>query len=164
LSKIRVLLADDNGQVLEYVREILSANGCEVIGTATDGQSGVDVAAELLPDVLVLDVFMRILNRIRAARRMLEVNPSIKVVFLTICKDPATCRAALEIGAFGYVIKPRLANDLIPAIEHARDGRRFVSPGCEQFSNKSSPFLIHASEMASWLRILAKAVFCAISG
>ena len=79
-----MLLADDNGQVLEYVREFLSANGCEVIGTVTDGQSAEDVAAELLPDVLVLDVFMPILNGIHAARRMLEVNPSIKVVFLTI--------------------------------------------------------------------------------
>jgi DNA-binding NarL/FixJ family response regulator len=131
LSRIRVLLADDNGQVLEYVREFLSGNGCEVIGTVTDGQSAVDVAAELLPDVLVLDVSVRALNGIHAARRMLEGNPCIKVVFLTICGDPDTCRAALELGAFGYVIKPCLANDLIPPIEHARDGRRFVSPGCE---------------------------------
>ena len=130
MSKIRVLLADDNRQVLEYVREFLSANGCEVVGTVTDGQSAVDVAAELLPDVLVLDVSMPILNGIHAAGRMLEVNPSIKVVFLTIHKDPDTCRAALEIGAFGYVLKPCLASDLIPAIEHARDGHRFVSPSC----------------------------------
>ena len=99
--------------------------------TVTDGQSPVDVAAELLPDVLVPDVSMRILNGIHAARRMLEGNPCIEVVFLTICEDPDTCRAALELGAFGYAIKPCLAIDLIPAIEHARDGRRFVSPGCE---------------------------------
>ena len=99
--------------------------------TATDGQSPVDVAAELLPDVLVPDVSMRILNGIHAARRVLDGNPCIKVVFPAICEDPDTCRAALELGAFGYVIKPCLANDLIPAIEHARDGPRFVSPGCE---------------------------------
>ncbi len=131
MSKIRVSFADDNGQVREYVREFLSGNGCEVIGTVTDGQSAADVAAELLPDVLVLDVSMRLLNGIHAARRVLDGNPCIKVVFLTICKDPDSCRAALELGAFGYIIKPRPANDLIPAIEHARDGPRFVSPGCE---------------------------------
>jgi DNA-binding NarL/FixJ family response regulator len=130
LSKIRVLLADDNRQVLEYVRQFLSANGCEVIGTVSDGQSAVDAAARLVPDVLVLDISMPILNGIHAARRILKVNPSIKIVFLTVYKDPDTFRAALETSAYGYVLKPRLANDLIPAIEHAKDGRRFVSPGC----------------------------------
>jgi len=131
LSKLRVLIADDNTQVLEYVREFLAGNGCEVIGTAADGQSAVDAAAQLLPDILVLDISMPILNGIRAARRVLEVNLSIKIVFLTAHKDPETCRVAMETGASCYVLKPRLASDLIPAIELAKDGRRFVSPGCE---------------------------------
>lgn len=131
MSKLRVLIADDNTQVLEYVREFLAANGCEVIGTAADGQSAVDAAAQLLPDILVLDISMPMLNGIRAARRVLEVNLSIKIVFLTAHKDPETCRVAMETGASCYVLKPRLASDLIPAIELAKDGRRFVSPGCE---------------------------------
>jgi DNA-binding NarL/FixJ family response regulator len=131
LSKIQVLLADDSRQVLEYVNEFLSANGCEVIGTVTDGQSAADAAAQLFPDVLVLDVYMPILNGIQAARRMIKVNPSIKIVFLTAHKDSDICRAALETGACGYVLKPRLASDLILAIKLAIDGRRFVSPGCE---------------------------------
>jgi len=126
LSKIRVLLADDNSQVLEYVREFLSGNGCEVVGSVTGGQAAVDAAAQLVPDVLVLDVSMPILNGIQAARRSLEGNASIKIVFLTVNKDPDTCRAAMETGACGYVLKPRLASDLIPAIKLANDGRRFV--------------------------------------
>jgi DNA-binding NarL/FixJ family response regulator len=130
LSKIRVLLADDNKQILEYVCQFLSVNGFEVIGTVTDGQSAVPAVAQLLPDVLVLDVSMPILNGIHAARRILEVNSALKIVFLTIQRDPDTCRVALETGAFGYVLKPRLASDLIPAIELAKEGRRFVSPGC----------------------------------
>ena len=131
MSKIRVLLADDNSQVLEYVREFLSGNGCEVVGSVTGGQAAVDAAAQLVPDVLVLDVSMPILNGIQAARRSLEGNASIKIVFLTVNKDPDTCRVAMETGACGYVLKPRLASDLIPAIKLANDGRRFVSPGCE---------------------------------
>jgi response regulator NasT len=125
------LLADDNKQVLEYVREFLTANGCEVIGTAADGQSAVDAAAQLLPDILILDIFMPVLNGIRAARRVLELNLPTKIVFLTAYSDPETCRAAMETGACCYVLKPRMASDLIPAIEFAKDGRRFVSPGCE---------------------------------
>jgi two-component system nitrate/nitrite response regulator NarL len=131
LSNLRVLLADDNKQVLEYVREFLTANGCEIIGTAADGQSAVDAAAQLLPDILILDISMPVLNGIRAATRVLELNPSIKIVFLTAHNDPETCHAAMETGACGYVLKLRLASDLIPAIEFAKDGRRFVSPGCE---------------------------------
>lgn len=131
LSKTRVLLADDNIQVLEYVRGFLSANHCEIVGAVTDGQAAVGSAALLLPDVIVLDLSMPILNGIEAARRILEAKPSTRVVFLTVEKDRETCSAAMETGACGYVLKPRLATDLIPAIELAKDGRRFVSPGCE---------------------------------
>lgn len=131
LSKIRVLLADDNVQVLEYVRDFLSANCCEVVSAVMDGQAAVGAAAQLLPDVVVLDLSMPVLNGIEAAKRMLEARPSTRVVFLTVEKDRDTCSAALEAGGCGYVLKPRLATDLIPAIELANDGRRFVSPGCE---------------------------------
>jgi DNA-binding NarL/FixJ family response regulator len=131
LGKIRVVLADDNIQVLEYVRDFLSANCCEVVGMVTDGQAAIEAATKLVPDVVVLDLSMPVLNGIEAAKRMLEANPSTRIVFLTVEKDPDTCHAALETGACGYVLKPRLATDLIPAIELAKDGRRFVSPGCE---------------------------------
>jgi len=131
LSKTRVLLADDNTQVLEYVREFLSANCCEVVGVVTDGEAAIVAAAQLLPDVVVLDISMPVLNGIEAAKRMLEANPSTKIVFLTVEKDKDTCRAALELGACGFVLKPRLATDLIPAIGLAKEGGRFVSSGCE---------------------------------
>jgi DNA-binding NarL/FixJ family response regulator len=131
LSKTRVLLADDNTQVLEYVRGFLSANCCEVVGVVTDGEAAISAAARLLPDVVVLDISMPVLNGIEAAKRMLESNPSTKIVFLTVEKDKDTCRAVLELGACGFVLKPRLATDLIPAIGRAKDGHRFVSSGCE---------------------------------
>ena len=131
MSKTRVLLADDNTQVLEYVRGFLSANCCEVVGAVTDGEAAISAAAQLLPDVVVLDISMPVLNGIEAAKRMLEANPSTKIVFLTVEKDKDTCRAVLELGACGFVLKPRLGSDLIPAIGMAKDGRRFVSSGCE---------------------------------
>jgi len=131
LSRIRVLLADDNIQVLEYVRDFLSANDCEVVGAVTEGQAAVDAAAQLLPDVVVLDLSMPVLNGIEAAKRMIEAKPSTRVVFLTVEKDRDTCHAALEVGVRGYVLKPRLATDLIRAITLANDGGCFVSPGCE---------------------------------
>jgi DNA-binding NarL/FixJ family response regulator len=115
--------------MLEYVRSFLSAESCEVIGSVSDGQAVVDAAKKLLPDVVVLDVSMPVFNGIEAARRLRAADPSIKIVFLTVDNDPDTCRVALDTGACGYVLKPRLATDLIPAIELARQGRRFLSPG-----------------------------------
>ena len=131
MSKTRVLLADDNIQVLEYVRGFLSANRCEVVGAVTDGEAALGAAAQLLPDVVVLDISMPVLNGIEAAKRMLEANPSTKIVFLTVEKDKDTCRAVLELGAYAFVLKSRLATDLIPAIGLAKEGHRFVSGGCE---------------------------------
>ena len=131
MSKTRVLLADDNLQVLEYVRGFLSANCCEIVGVVTDGKAAIDAAAQLLPDVVVLDISMPVLNGMEAAKRMLRAKPSTKIVFLTVERDKDTCRAVLEMGACGYVLKPRLATDLISAIGLAKDGHRFVSSGCE---------------------------------
>ena len=131
MSKIRILLADDHKQMREYVSDLLSADCCEVVAAVGDGQAAVDAAVQLIPDVAVLDISMPILNGIEAARRLQAVSPSISVVFLTVDKDRDTCRAALESGAYGYVLKPRLGTDLILAIKLAKEKRRFVSPGCE---------------------------------
>lgn len=87
---------------------------------------------KLRPDVVVLDTSMPILNGIQAAWRLRETDSEARIVFLTVEKDPEVCRVALETGALGYVLKPRLGADLIPAIKQARLGRRLVSPGCER--------------------------------
>jgi DNA-binding NarL/FixJ family response regulator len=131
VSKIRVLLADDNKDMLEYVRGVLSAGPYEVVGTADNGQAAVDAAAQLLPDVAVLDVSMPILNGIQAAKLLKKVHPTIKIVFLTVDRDPDTCQAALDAGALGYVYKLHLGRDLFPAIDSANEGRRFVSDGLQ---------------------------------
>ena len=131
MSKIRVLLADDHKRVLEYVCELLSADGCEVVGTVSDGQAVLDAAVKLCPDVTVLDISMPVLNGIQAASRLRQADPQAKIVFLTADQDLDICRAALETGALGYVLKAHLHKDLIPAIKHAQLSRRFVSQGCE---------------------------------
>lgn len=131
MSTIRVLLADDSIQVREYVREFLSSSCYEIVGAVGDGKAAVAAAALLQPDVVVLDLSMPVLNGIEAAKRIREGTPSTKIVFLSVEKDSDSCRAALNAGACGYVLKPRMLNDLLPAIESAIDGVRFISPGCE---------------------------------
>jgi DNA-binding NarL/FixJ family response regulator len=81
------------------VSKFVSRGGCKVVGLASDGQAAVESAAMLRPDVLVLDISMPRLNGIEAAKVMKERNPSTRIVFLTVEKDPDTCRTALDTGA-----------------------------------------------------------------
>jgi DNA-binding NarL/FixJ family response regulator len=96
-----------------------------------DGQAALDAVAKVHPDIVVLDVSMPVLNGIQVARRLRETDPDTKIVFLTVENNPDVCRAALETGALGYVLKARLRTDLILAIKQAKLGHRFVSEGCE---------------------------------
>lgn len=131
MSGVRILLVDDNRQVLDYVREFLSLGDYKVVGAVTDGQVALEAVARLVPDVIVLDISMPVLDGIEVARRVRKTQPGIKIIFLTVDMHPDICRTALQTGACGYVLKPRLATDLIPAIELAKNGGRFVSTGCE---------------------------------
>lgn len=132
MPKIGVLLADDNVQILQHVRELLSTNGCEVVGMVSDGQAALDAAMKLRPDVVVLDISMPIRNGFQVASSLRQTDPGAKIVFLTVNMDLDICLAALETGAYGYVLKARLGTDLIPAIEQAQSRCRFVSPGCDR--------------------------------
>ena len=127
LGRIRVLLADDHEAMLDRVARLL-ATECNVVGTATDGQQALDAARELKPDVLVLDISMPVMNGIETAHRLKEAGAETRIVFLTVHDDPDFAREALEAGALGYVIKPRIASDLAIAINEVYAGRSFVSP------------------------------------
>ena len=101
----------------------------EIIGSVSNGQSLFDTAMQLKPDVVVTDISMPILNGIEAAAQLRKSGCESKIVFLSIHSDPDFMRACLSIGALGYVIKPRMANELVHAIQEALAGRVFVSAG-----------------------------------
>ena len=127
MGRIRVLVADDHEAMLERVAELVKTE-YDVVGTATDGQQVLDAARELKPDVLVLDISMPVMNGIETAHRLKEAGAEARVVFLTVHDDPDFAREALEAGALGYVIKQRIASDLMIAINEVCAGRSFVSP------------------------------------
>ncbi len=129
MGRIRVLLADDHEAMLDRVTDLL-ADDCDVIGTAIDGRQALDAAQNLKPDVLVLDISMPVMNGFETARCLKEIGVKTRIVFLTVHDDPDFAREALEVGALGYVIKPRIVSDLLVAIKEAHAGRCFVSPHC----------------------------------
>ena len=124
---IRLLIADDHVEMREKVVGTLEAE-YSVVGAVGDGQEMLDMESRLKPDVVILDISMPIMNGIEAAMHLKERGSTAKIIFLTIHDEPAFFRAALEAGASGYVIKPRLASDLCLAIREVMAGRLFVSP------------------------------------
>ncbi len=124
--KIRVVLADDHPAVLANIRSTLGSD-FEVVAAVNNGNKAIDAVRLWEPDVLVIDISMPILDGLQAAKSLRNANCRAKIVFLTIHEDPDFVAAALSAGACGYVLKPRLATDLVLAIREAMLGHTFVS-------------------------------------
>jgi len=123
----RVLLADDHAEMLTQTRNVL-AEDFEIVGAVANGFDVIKATVQCDPDVVVLDITMPGLDGIEAARRLSKSGCRAKLVFLTVHEDPDYVRAGLRAGGSAYVIKARLASDLVPAIHEALEGNRFISP------------------------------------
>ena len=124
--KIKVLLADDHPPLVEAALAILKPH-YHIVGIATDGAMLVSEALRLLPEVIVSDITMPVLNGIEAIHRLRLSNSQSKVVFLTVHAEEEFLKACMAEGALGYVLKSRMKTQLIPAIEAALEGRSYVS-------------------------------------
>ena len=123
----RVLLADDHPAMLALTAAAL-AGECLVVGSVGDGRALLAEAERLRPDVIVLDITMPRLDGIEAARQLRGSQWPARLVFLTVYEDADFAQAALDAGGLGFVVKARLASDLLPAIRAALADRRFISP------------------------------------
>ena len=104
------------------------ADECLVVGSVGDGRELLAEAERLHPDVIVLDITMPRLDGIEAARQLRRMQRPARIVFLTVHEDADYARAALDAGGLGYVVKTRLASDLLPAIRAALADQCFISP------------------------------------
>jgi DNA-binding NarL/FixJ family response regulator len=123
----RVLLADDHAEILIQTRNVL-AGEFEIVGCVANGFDLLKATVRYDPDIVVLDITMPGLDGIETARRLEKSGCRAKLVFLTVHEDPDYVRAALRAGGCAYVIKARLASDLVSAVHEALEGNRFVSP------------------------------------
>ena len=127
MSRPRVLLADDHRIVAEALKSLLEQE-FELVAVVEDGRQLVETARRLRPDVIVADITMPHLNGIDALVQLMKDNPAVRVVFLTMHKDAAYARRALDAGARGYVLKHSAQAELFLAVRAALDGKTFVTP------------------------------------
>jgi DNA-binding NarL/FixJ family response regulator len=123
---VRVLLVDDNKAMLARASAALSP-ACQVVGAVQDGSTALDAAKALRPDVIVLDISMPGMNGFELASQLHRAGSTAALVYLTVHDDQDFVDAARKAGAIGYVVKRRLATDLITAVREARARRVFVS-------------------------------------
>ena len=128
LPLIRVLVVEDFEDWRRQVRFMIQARTeWQVIAEASDGSEAIQKAEELKPDLIVVDVGLPKLNGIEAARKIRQLSPSSKIVFLSLNKDLEVVRTALSTGALGYVLKTDARSELLPAMDAVLQGRRYLS-------------------------------------
>jgi len=127
--KQRILIADDHEVVRRGLVTLLQSHeGWEVCGEARDGREAVEMAKKLKPDVVILDVGMPNLNGLAATQQLARLEPTCKIIVLTITDSDQVIREALDAGARGFVLKSDAARDLVSAVEALLRNRVFFTP------------------------------------
>jgi DNA-binding NarL/FixJ family response regulator len=126
VHSIRLVLADDNPEVLETLTDMLQSDYV-VAGALSNGTSVLQKVAELKPDIIILDISLPDMTGFDVARQLKKRGCSAKVIFLTVHENIDFVRAAFELDAAGYVFKSRISSDLVEAINTISHGGRFSS-------------------------------------
>ncbi len=127
MKRARIILADDHLFLLDAIKNLLEPE-FEVVGTFDNGHALVEAAAELHPDVIVLDIGMPLMNGLNAGQRLKQVMPSVKLIYLTMNQDPDLAAEAFRLGAAGYLVKNSAASELVHAIREVLRGGSYVTP------------------------------------
>jgi DNA-binding NarL/FixJ family response regulator len=127
-SAVRVLVVDDYEPFRQLVSSTLRKRpALQIVGEASDGLEAVRQTEKLKPDLILLDIGLPAMNGIEAARRIRKLAPESKIIFLTQESSPDVMKEALNLGAWGYVVKARAGSDLLVAVEAVILGKHFVS-------------------------------------
>ncbi len=130
MSRIRVLLADDQVLFVESLRTVIeqSAKDIEVVGVAHNGEEAVAEVEKHAPDVVIMDVRMPVMDGVQATSRILSRNPAVRIMMLTTFGDDEYVKQALELGAMGYLLKDIPPADLVSAIHAVYGGAFLIAP------------------------------------
>lgn len=135
---IRVVIADDHALFRQGLTELLAGAGSfTVAGTAENGTDALSAVRLSRPDVLILDITMPGMDGFEVARRIREEGIPVKVLMLSMHKEPAAVRRALDLGVDGYILKEEAFDELANAIRAVAGGERFLSPPVRRLLNRA---------------------------
>ena len=126
-ARPRVLVADDHPLMLQALARLIAVE-CDVVGTVSDGLAVVAAVQATSPDVVVMDVSMPGLDGVATAARLKQLGATARVVLVTMHRGHEDVNDGMALGAIGFVVKDRLAADLMPAIRAVLAGHSFLSP------------------------------------
>jgi len=127
MDKIRILVVDDHALVRDGIRSLLNAYyDMEIIGEAVDGRDATEKAKELVPDIIIMDLAMPVMDGFQATRHITKQLPQIKVIILTQHDNREYKSLCQEIGAVGFVPKRALAQELVSAIRAVQEGHSYL--------------------------------------
>lgn len=137
---IKILVVDDREMIRTQLSQFLGDYPeFRVVGVAGDGAEAVARAAELAPDLVLMDVSMPGMDGIEATRLITERLPRVKVVMLTLYTSAENCERALRAGAAGYLLKDNVVEEVVDAINAVMTGGTFFSPALEPIDSGSDP-------------------------
>lgn len=125
-NRSRILIADDHNLIAELCKRLLETE-FEVVGVVGDGRALLRAAGELMPDVIVIDIAMPILNGLDAGRQVKQTLPAVKLVYLTMNSDPEVAAEAFARGASGYLLKTCAASEMVLAVREVLRGKTYLS-------------------------------------
>jgi two-component system response regulator NreC len=129
MEKIKILLVDDHAIMRDGIKALLSIyDDIEVVGEASEGREAIEMARELNPDVVVMDISMPGMDGLEVTRRLTKRNPGMKVIILTQHDNREYILSTIKVGAAGYIPKKALGADLISAIRAVHSGDSFLYP------------------------------------
>jgi len=128
MSSIRVLVADDHRIVRQGLRHVCELGGLTVVGEAEDGREAVKLARQLRPDVILMDINMPLLDGVQATHLIVEADPSVRVIILTMYRQDRYVFEAVKAGARGYLLKDIDEQDLVAAIRAVHQGDALINP------------------------------------
>jgi len=126
VRSVRILVVEDVEEFRRFVCALLRLKSEFQVEGASDGLEALQKAQELQPDLVLLDIGLPKLSGIEVARRVRKFAPAARILFVSALSDAGVVRGALSLGA-GYIHKPSVQNDLLPAIEAVLKGKQFVS-------------------------------------
>lgn len=160
MKTIKIFVADDHPLFLKGLKDALSEESdFNLLGSAINGKEALEKIKDLQPDIATLDLDMPLMNGIEVAKILLKEHKNIKIIILSMHKDPDIIKAAMALGIHAYVFKDDAVNDLVNAIRAVNDGKNYISVD----SSKSIFFLENTNALLVNLTKMEKVILKEIS-